>query len=170
MQEIVVIGKSIKLNNFEQKLCKALAQLRHSSNRESSVKNSKIGPQSNEETDLEGISAEMAFCKLMNLYPDLSISPRSSQAETDKGDVTLKNGKTVDVKTTKYSNGKLLAPLWKKQTGDYFVLMVGSFPEYNFKGFIEQEKVLSPNKVINLGYGPTYHATQSELKMIEGDL
>mgnify|MGYP001587368885 FL=1 len=158
------ISTNIELNDIEQDFCKILAKARFENNRDSSIKNSKIGPQSNADTDLEGIAAEIAFCKLFNIYPDFSIFIRSSTKDTDKYDVVLANGKTVDIKTTKYKTGKLLAVSWKKASSDYTVLMVGQFPNYEFKGAIETKELLKKERLGNLGYGETYIATQNELK------
>ena len=89
----------VLLNAQEQALCRYLAKLRHNNARNKNVKNNKIGGQSDEMTDLEGIGGEVAFCKLFNLYPDISIEVRNSK--TDKGDAVL-NDLVIDVKTTKY--------------------------------------------------------------------
>ena len=158
------INTLITLNETEQKLCKDIASNRYSNNRANSVSNKKIGKQTNEETDLEGIAAELAFCKLFNVYPDLTIYSRSSSQ--DKGDVLLPNGKTVDIKTTKYKTGKLLAVTWKSNKVDYYALMVGEFPNYTFKGFMESSELLKPSRLGSLGYGETYIAKQEELKEI----
>ena len=62
----------IELNDGEQEICKIIAKLRYKNNRDNNVKNSKVGDQSDELTDLEGIGGEMAFCKMVNSYPDFS--------------------------------------------------------------------------------------------------
>lgn len=159
-----MLNTTITLSNFELKICELIAKNRYTNNRINCVKNSKIGAQSDEETDFEGICAEVAFCKLYNLYPDLSIHTRN--IDTDEGDVKL-NGLSIDIKTTKYKNGKLLAAPWKKITGDLFALMVGTAPTYVFKGFMKQNDLLIPSRLGNLGHGPTYIAYQNELKDIK---
>lgn len=157
------IGTVIELDWVEQNLAKVLAKMRHDNNRASGVKNSKIGSQSNEVTDLEGIASELAFCRGFNCYPDLTIAPRSSAKGEDKGDLRLANGLIVDVKATKYSNGKLLAVTWKNHCVHAFALMVGEFPRYTFKGFMLQDDLINPKRIGDLGYGKTYLAEQHEL-------
>ena len=159
------IGASITLDRVEQGLAKAIAQMRHNNNRSESVTNAKIGPQSNEDTDLEGIGGELAFCKLFNTYPDLSVETRSSLKGSDNADA-VKDGKTIDIKTTKYENGKLVAAPWKKQgkKPDYFALMTGTFPVYTFRGFMKSDELLKDSRLGSLGHGPTDIALQSELK------
>jgi hypothetical protein len=155
----------ISLSESEQAICKTIAKFRFENNRKSNVKNSKIGNQSNEFTDLEGFAAEFAFCKLFNCFPDFSINTRSSKNKEDEnGDVLFKD-KIIDVKTTKYKTGKLLAALWKDSNKniDYFALMVGTFPDYEFKGFISKSELIQPKRLGNLGYGETYIAEQKDL-------
>ena len=64
----------VTLNDAEQRLARYLARQRYESNRNQGVTNNRVGPQSDEVTDLEGIAAEIAFCKLFNVYPDLEHS------------------------------------------------------------------------------------------------
>lgn len=58
------------LNEAEQRLCRYLAKARCAVNRASGKPNPIIGPQLQEETELEGIGGELAFCKLYQIYPD----------------------------------------------------------------------------------------------------
>jgi hypothetical protein len=151
----------VALNPQEQTVCRALAKKRHANNRKAGTPNAKRGPQSNEQTDLEGIGAEFAFAKLFNLYPDLSIEPRT--ADTDTGDCTLRDGRAVDVKATQYKTGKLIAVPWKKSGVQLYALMTGVFPTYTFRGFMEATELLREERLGTLGYGPTHIAHQEEL-------
>lgn len=157
------IGSQIVLDDFEQAVCRRLSALRHANNRHDGVSNSKIGPQSDEDTDVEGIAAEFAFAKFFNCYPDLTIGTRSSSNKTDTGDITLPNGMSVDVKSTTYANGKLVVAPWKQPTGHFFALMVGEFPSYTYKGVFLQTEAIVPERLGTLGHGDTYIVDQSEL-------
>jgi len=159
------IGTRVELNSGDQIVCKVLAKLRHQNNRSKNVKNSKIGDQSDEMTDLQGIGAEVAFCRLFNIFPDLSIHTRSTQEDT--GDAVLPTGETVDVKATHYPTGRLLAVPWKLPKVDLFSLMVGKFPIYTFKGFMRSSELIKPVRLGDLGHGNTYIATQDELKELD---
>lgn len=161
------INSIVILSETEQKICASIAKLRSSNARGNNVTNAKIGNKSDEEMDLEGVSSEFAFCKLFNLYPDLTIEVRSSRNDTDHGDAVLSDGRTVDVKSTHYPNGKLLAASWKKTNVDLFALMIGKSPTYTFKGFMRSEELIHPTKLGDLGYGKGYIAQQSELKELE---
>lgn len=153
------------LSDEDQIICKELANERYESNRKSGVRDQKIGKQSNEFVDLQGVSGEFAFCRIFDVEPDTSIYPRN--AKRDKGDTVLDDGTVVDVKTTHYPNGKLLVVPWKvaNSKADYYGLMVGAFPTYEFKGFIHRDDMLQSKRLKNLGYGDTFAALQSELQM-----
>jgi hypothetical protein len=151
----------VTLNTQEQAICRALAKKRYGNNRKAGTRNAKRGPQSNEQTDLEGIGAEFAFCKLHNVYPDFSIQPRN--AENDEGDCKLLDGRAVDVKATQYRTGKLIAVPWKQTGVELFALMTGVFPTYTFRGFMEAAELLREDRLGTLGYGPTHIAQQKEL-------
>jgi hypothetical protein len=152
----------VKLTESEIKICEWLAKNRYASNRNGGVSDKKIGPQSCEETDLEGICGEFAFCKAVNLYPDMSISPRKG------GDDVLLNGKKIDIKTTKYKSGKLLARRSKSETpSDVYVLIVGVRPDYNIVGWCSSADLIQDKNLIDLGYGKTYGLEQRVLKPIE---
>ena len=150
--------KTITLNEAELKICEWLAKNRYLKNRKETVKDNKIGPQSCDVTDLDGICGEFAFCKAMNLYPDMSIYPRSG------GHDILINGKRVDVKTTRYKSGKLLAT--KNKTiadSDIYVLIVSNSPKYTIAGFCNASDLIKDDNLVDLGYGLTYAIDQSKL-------
>lgn len=150
----------VELNETEQKLSIFLAKKRYASNRNSNVTDKKIGPQSVEDTDLEGVAAEVAFCKAMNIYPDTEINHHPDYD-------ALFKGKKIDIKTTKHRNGLLLATLNKVYKDiDIYVLVVGNFPKYNLVGFLETKEFLLDRNKVNLGYGTCYGVPQDMLKNI----
>lgn len=155
---------SVTLDKGEQEVCKLIAKLRHAEARKVGIKNSKVGSQSNYSTDLEGIGGELALCKILNVFPYFSVFVRKTKE--DKGDVIFK-GKSIDVKTTKYDNGKLISPFWKKDSInniDVYVLMTGTFPNYVYRGYMHSKDFIKKERLGNLGYGDTYIAEQDELK------
>ena len=158
------IGTSVSLDNIDQMICKGIARQRYNNARKAGVENRKVGDQSNEETDLQGFGAEYAFCKINNLCPDFTIHPRSMY--DDIGDAQLPDGRYVDVKATKYTNGRLVAVKWKKpdQGAELYALMIGTFPNYEFRGFMHREDLLRSERLGNLGHGEHFLAPQSDLK------
>ena len=151
---------TITLTPSEQRIARWLAQSRYEANRAAYTTNQRMGPQSDEQTDIEGIGAELAFCKLNNLYPDLSTDHRPNE------DAMLHNGARVDVKATQYRSGRLLVAAWKiKIAADIYALMVGKFPTYQYAGFATREEVFDPNNVNDLGHGEAYTIPQDRLRM-----
>lgn len=148
----------VTLNVAEQKLARFLARARYEKNRKSGTPDLKMGPQSCEETDLEGIGAEIAFAKAHNCYPDLSTDHRPD------ADVLLGDGRTVDVKATKYPSGHLLAMRTKRgKSVDVFALMVGAFPTYRLAGVMTYEELINDQRLKDFGYGPVFAASQESL-------
>jgi len=148
----------IELNETEQKLARHIAKMRYVGAREDGIQDMKVGSQSNELTDLEGIGAELAFCKIANVYPDMNVKQVKDE------DCYTKNGYAIDVKSTTYENGRLLAVRWKKPNKvDFYALMVGKFPKYRLAGFMKSDDLINPEMVKDLGYGPVYAADQEQL-------
>lgn len=153
--------ENVTLNECEQRMAHWLAKQRHAMNRQSGTQNQRVGPQSDEETDLEGIGAEIAFCRMMNVYPDLSLDGRPNHD-------AVFFGSTVDVKATKYRNGHLLAVRGKvDKPAEIYALMVGEFPSYRFAGLMPSCSFLLPERIADFGYGQSYAASQSDLQSIE---
>ncbi len=147
----------ITLSEAEQRLAKFLAKSRYENARKKNIKNNRIGSQSDSSTDLEGIAAEIAFCKLFNLYPDLQIG------ELPAYDAMLRDGRAVDVKATKYQSGHVTAVMNKKDMpADLYALMVGTFPSYRFAGFCRGDELMASIK--DLGHGPTHAISQDKLR------
>jgi hypothetical protein len=148
----------IQLNEAEQKLARYLAKNRYEQARKLGVENKKMGPQSNEMTDLQGIGAEIAFCKMHNIYPDMNVG------STPLEDATLRDGTTVDVKSTVYKNGRLIVAMWKNPAIDCYALMVGTFPNYRYAGMMSSKEMMQESRILDLGHGPVYAASQGDLK------
>ena len=152
----------ISLSENEQRLAIHIGQKRYANARLKNIKDTKIGDQSNEETDLEGFAGELAFCKVMNIYPDLETGNNLPPY-----DCIDYYGVTYDVKTTKHTNGHLMATLKKKKNPpDKYVLLIGIFPRYDIIGEIGSEEFLQEVNIGNLGQGPCYLLTQAELNPI----
>lgn len=152
----------ITLSDFEIKIAKRLGSMRHNNARTHGIVDAKVGDQSNEETDVESMAAEIAFCKIHNLYPDLQI------AVIPDFDAVLPCGAKVDVKQTKYRNGRLLARLNKKEKpADIYVLMTGTIPTFTERGGLAAEMLFQDDMIIDLGHGPGFGATQDKLWTVD---
>ena len=151
----------VKLTETEAKIAEFVGKSRFNNARKNKIYNGKKGPQSDYETDLEGAASELAAAKILNLWPDLQIE------KVPTHDLIFK-GITIDVKTTKYHKGRLIASLHKKEKScDYYMLMIGSFPEYSCAGFAKKEKLLNKNTITNLGWGDLHALDQKDLVTLE---
>ena len=151
----------ITLNESEQAIAKFIGKSRYQSARTAGVKDQRLDS-SGEMLDLNGFGAELAFCRLFNLYPDLAIGVRSGSS-----DAVTHKGTTVDVKTTRYQNGHILATLKKKvEDSDMYVMMIGDFPKYKFAGYIDAKDLLKKDNIKDLGHGKGYAVKISDLTKI----
>tara|TARA_R110000803_G_C11816023_1_gene301333 strand:+ start:84 stop:575 length:492 start_codon:yes stop_codon:yes gene_type:complete len=154
----------VELNLAEQKLAQYLAKARYENARGRNKPDMKKGPQSNEQTDLEGIASEIAAAKAVNVYPDL---------ETDLDDLPdidllSRKGYSIDVKATTYPNGKLITALWKKDKScQFYMLVIGKFPKYRIAGIMSADELMRDQRIKNLGHGDTYAAEQTELQSMD---
>jgi hypothetical protein len=151
----------VRLGETEQKVCEYVAKERYNNARRKGITDNKKGPQSNYDTDLEGVASEMAAAKLLNVWPDIQIE------EIPTHDLIL-GTYTIDVKATKYRTGKLIAALHKKDKAcDYYMLMLGTFPEYSLGGFCRKEKLLNEDTITNLGWGQLHALEQNDLMSLD---
>jgi len=148
----------VTLNYQEQVIVKEIALARHLTNIDKERKDMKVGDGDDLQINIEGLAGEFAFCKLKNIYPDMSIEcPLPFDCKIDKG--------FIDVKTTHYSNGMLLVPKWKSNypIPSYFALMIGIMPTYEFKGYFPGAEMFKPENIVNKGYKDTYGISQDRL-------
>ena len=150
---------TLTLNLAEQRLATFLGTMRHRVNRQAQVVDQQHSPTlTGLEVDIDGVGAEIALARILNVYPDLTLEPRRGG-----GDLTVA-GVTIDVKTTRYPHGRLVATLYK-QPGDVevYALMVGQMPHYTLKGFCTADHLFAMQHIINLGHGPLRAVEQTDL-------
>ena len=149
----------VTLSSEEVKIAQFLGKKRRESARSNGVKDTQVGKQDPVNIDIDGMLAELAFAKAFNLYPDMTVGPRSGGA-----DFTLSDGKTIDVKATRYKTGRLLATKKKtQQPCDYYVLAVVSDSSVDICGMATKEKLFLEENLINLGHGEGYAISQDNL-------
>ena len=154
----------VELNLAEQKLAQYLAKARYDNARGRNKPDMKKGPQSNEQTDLEGIASEIAAAKAINVYPDLE----TNLNDLPDIDLLSRKGYSIDVKATTYPNGKLITALWKKDKScQFYMLVIGKFPKYRISGIMSADELMRDQRIKNLGHGNTYVAEQIELQSVD---
>ena len=161
----------VRLTAAEQRIVRFIAKSRSQTNRQNGITDARVGPQSSEDLDIIGFGAEMAFCKMFNVYPDFSVQPRKGGADC------LRFGNAIDVKSTTYGKGKLLAvPNKELLAADVYALMIVEWAYkddesealFRFAGFAKASELLAENRLTDLGHGPTYAINQDELAQTHG--
>jgi hypothetical protein len=111
------------------------------------------------EIHIEGIAGEWAFCKIMNVYPDLEFEKRSKYDCYALGftwDVkTSESADWLDIRFSKASQGKRC---------DMYVLVVGKRPNYEIVGWIEADAIFQVENVADVGNGRFYRVPRERLK------
>jgi len=158
----------ITLNEAEQRLTEYVSKKRiaYHQHREQTVADKyEHWKVTQEETDREGFGGEIAYCKLVNLYPDLD-----TNLSTPDYDCISCNGEKIDVKTTKYRNGHLIVPVNKiTHPADKYVLVTGEFPVYNIVGQCGAERLFMEENIRDFGKGPGYTLCQNKLEDVLND-
>lgn len=136
-----------------------LAQARQRFNRESGIFNRQRSPEPSSAIEVNGMGAELAYCKAFNLWPDLTVGVRSGGA-----DALTHSGESIDVKATPNVNGRLLVTPDKINHGiDLYVLVVGFIPFYKIMGYATNKEVFKPENLLDLEHGRTYGLPQEKL-------
>ena len=149
------------LTDTEVRICRWLAAQRFAAARKAGVLDAQMGPQSSEQTDLDGIAGEFAFCKVANVWPDMTIGARRG------GHDAFLDGMSVDVKTTRCPTGHLLATIKKSTTAsDVYVLVIGTVPEFRIAGWASAAQLLHPENIADFGHGSSYALSQRQLQPI----
>ena len=160
---------SCKLGENEQKVCESVARMRYENARKKGFSQSQnvVKASSHKDIDVDGVGSEMAAAKVLNVYYD--IETNYSAHELPLHDLMYK-GKTVDVKTTKYQRGRLIVmPHKVHDKCDIYLLVVGSFPDYNVVGYAAHDQIIQEeNWGDPFGRGkPAYFLDQHKLTPIE---
>lgn len=108
--------------------------------------------------------AEIAWAKWQNVFPCLSLIPRSGTADN------VTRGRKVDIKATDRLDGRLLVMLNKTLAdADIYVLAIVADNVVDFVGYATAQDVFRPENIKDLGYGPTYVIERSALRRFQED-
>lgn len=110
--------------------------------------------------DIDGVVGEYCVAKHLNVCPDLTVSPRKGGT-----DLTSVFGETIDVKTTRTKNGRLLATLKKAvDPCDIYALVIVDNTGGDIIGYATKEDLFQEKNIKNLGHGNGYALDQNQLK------
>lgn len=150
----------VVLDPGEMAVAQTLATLRHSVNTAAGVTDKRRDTTRDPNTtELMGVVGELAFCKAYNVWPDLSVVPRSG------GHDAVLHGKTWDIKAVAKSHHRLLAHPDKNLTDvDRYGLAVVTDAVVELVGWAPADKLLHPSTVTDLGHGPVHALRPDQLQ------
>ncbi len=149
------------LTTIEQRLAKAVAiakSKRRTGNSEpGGPEYRKMGPSLRVDRLIQGLGAELAVARHLNVYPDLG-------EEYSALDLTWR-GVGVEVKSTYKRYGDLLVPAYQKGRGAcIYVLAWGRFPQYEIVGFSTPKEIFREQNRFDPGKGECYKLDREELR------
>jgi hypothetical protein len=149
----------IELSPCEIAVATMIAKGRNDANRKAGIPVSRHSKEDWMTVELQGIGAELAYCRMCNIYPDFTLHIRQGGE-----DCIMQCGLRVDVKATHHENGVLLVPTTKPIGDvDLYALMIGRFPKYKFVGWVEAEKAQRPVNLKLWGDNQVYVIGQDQL-------
>lgn len=148
---------SVTLDDPEMMLVKMIGGMRSIVARSAGVVDAKKADLSGLSIDEDGMMAEYAFCKQYNVFPQISPSPRSGSYDCVYGN------KRIDVKSTRYKDGRLLATLKDNPDVDVYVLAIIDGNTVTFPGYATKAQLCREENKIDLGRGEGYALTQDKL-------
>jgi hypothetical protein len=152
----------ITLTDSECFIAKYLAKTRGSNDRDAGAVNTPYAGKDQQEIDENGFGAEIAFCKLFNLSPDLTTNPRVGGF-----DCLTRSGKKIDVKNTEKEWDQYFVKKIKSDKPeckvDYFAWMIGKLPIYKFIGLATWDEVMACDITAPYGDGSECFVVKAEI-------
>jgi hypothetical protein len=114
-----------------------------------------------EQRNINAVGAEMAFCKWLNVWPDLTTFTRKGGCDCKWGEVR------IEIKNTPTTKHRLQV----KQNGhpydsDIFVLVRGGPIAYEITGWCSRGAIIRPELLTNPGFAICYQLTMDKLNPI----
>ena len=139
-----------------------LSNLRGLGARLSKTVDQKVSDKNASQIDFEGLLAEYAFCKINNLFYEISPEPRKWSF-----DCKTQSGSRVDIKATIHPNGQLIGKLERNMDIDIYVLAIINFmknhAEVFFPGYAEGDYLYQAENIKQLTLnGPMCYALRQE--------
>ena len=158
----------VELNEVEKEMGEIIAKKRYNLNRKNNVKDLAVlgkAFSNGIHADIEGLWAELAFCKVAKVYPDevFRLGYTSKRKGGDVGDAIV-NNMHIDVKSTKTETGRLIT-MQKNALVDSYVLLIGKEGKYRIAGAMKSSELCVPERfgLHKLCKVPCFMAPQEEL-------
>jgi hypothetical protein len=143
---LIGIYMKVELKPSEYAMCCYLSAMRTLVNTQSGVSEKKMGSDDGYKIGVDGLVAEIAFCKHFNIFPDLSFDPRGG------GHDCIFHNRRVDIKSTKPGRTTVYLPERKKHNKiDMYVWCYVDFRSVEILGYFFPLDLFKPE---NLGQSP----------------
>jgi hypothetical protein len=143
----------------ELDVCMYIGKLRHSITSKQGTERKQDASMNSLQMSINGVITEYAVAKTLNLNFDL----RKFGA-----DLTLQDGRTIDVKSTNTAGGNLNAVGWSvEKPCDVFVLTEIHPTHVRIVGWIGRAKFLRPENLRDVGNGEFYSVPQTLLNAFD---
>lgn len=147
----------VNLTVHEILVCHTLGVLRRSAAM-GNVKDQQMGKQSPWEIDVDGVIGEFCVAKQFNVFPDMTVGIRKG------GDDLRIKGKSIDVKTTRIKNGRLLSTKKKIEApSDVYILVIVDDKGGDIVGWASKDELFLEKNIRDLGHGEGYVMDQEQL-------
>lgn len=151
-------AQAITLTEAEQRIVRFIAGSRMKANIRNGTNPTLYYGTDKTAHEIDSYGAEIAYCKIVNCYPDLHIDAYQ------KFDAVLSGGVKVDVKQTAREGGRLMVKVKdRSEVPDYYALMIRRFPSYRLAGHIAAAVLLVEARIDYKLPHPAYCAMQEEL-------
>lgn len=126
----------VELKPSEYAMAVQLAANREFVNKDFGVSDKQMGQDDGFKISVDGIVAEFAVCKFLNVWTDLSFDPRGG------GHDLIRKGEKVDVKSTKFGRTTVFLPQRKKYNDiDRYVWCYVNFRTVEILGSFKPEEI-----------------------------
>lgn len=150
----------VHLSQTEIMLCQQIGKLRNEITSKHATDRKQDQRQDSVEISINGVFAEYAVSKALNLHFDLNCDYRKFGA-----DLVSHKGATIDVKCTTKEGGNLNAVIWSdSKPADIFILAELHYSHVKLAGWIRAEHFLISEHLKDVGNGPFYCVPQTKLK------
>jgi hypothetical protein len=150
---------TIKLNKSEVHFLRTIASTRSFFNRSNNTVDQKFAVnKSGFEIDFDGCLSEYAFCKWHNIHFGLSLGDDTA-GQPD----CVYNNLTVDIKSTRLPQGRMIIKLNSQPMDIYVLAIVEDDYTIRFAGYSRSDDIKKDENVRNLGTGDSYVLDQHQL-------
>lgn len=149
---------AVKLDPIELAACRMMGNLRSHASRINGSKVSFYNGNDPLDTDEDGFIGEYAFCKANNLFFDITAKPRLG------GYDCIYKGQRIDVKTTRWTHGKLMVKDINNTDIDVYVLVILEDNTIRFPGYCTINRLKEEGaRLLNSDGSYRYEMTQDKL-------